>query len=368
MRYSFSILEIEEMKAFLLNETLPININKSHKANYKRKLAHFHLQDNKLFKIHGTSLLEVVGLDSVDQRNAILKSIHLPDHAGIKAMHKSLKRQYCGIWRLHVDQFVGACEICQRHQPLVRASAITPIITNTVWERVRMDCVDLRHYVDENDGYGWILTILDTYSKYLYAHPMKTKSASEVVQSFKPILYQEGAPQIIQTDNGREFVNSQLEALCAQWGIMHVRGRPRHPQNQGQVERVNQTLVRKIAKALEGIGNWKWIDILPDIVFSYNMRWHRAINQYPFMAFRMRQCNIPQGRNIISAEQMTTVSDPQLESDNIYQPVFEETLEQRDLSSEDLIEMTTTTQSTELSTPLNVLDDAYRENYVRAMV
>jgi transposase InsO family protein len=50
-----------------------------------------------------------------------------------------------------------------------------------------------------------------------------------------------GAPVILQSDNGREFVAKIIEELAAMWtGLKIVHGKPRHPQSQGSVERSNQ--------------------------------------------------------------------------------------------------------------------------------
>lgn len=64
------------------------------------------------------------------------------------------------------------------------------------------------------------------------------------------LFFLEGAPSIVQSDNGKEFKNSLLSELYKKWNIISVFGRPRHPQSQGQIERANQTLVRSLSKAL----------------------------------------------------------------------------------------------------------------------
>ena len=60
----------------------------------------------------------------------------------------------------------------------------------------------------------------------------------------------QGPPLILQHDNGREFVNNVIARLKNLWlDIVIVRGRPRHPQTQGSVERANQDVERML-------GNW----------------------------------------------------------------------------------------------------------------
>jgi len=50
-----------------------------------------------------------------------------------------------------------------------------------------------------------------------------------------------GAPKILQSDNGREFVNSVINELKDLWPeCVIVHGHPRHPPSQGSIERSNQ--------------------------------------------------------------------------------------------------------------------------------
>jgi hypothetical protein len=97
----------------------------------------------------------------------------------------------------------------------------------------------------------------------------------------------EGAPEIIQSDNGREFKNKVLHTLCSNWGVKHIFGRARRPQSQGQVERFNQTICRSFAKALHQKPK-RWIDIHTKTLLAYNTSYHSAIGKTPFEAFRKR--------------------------------------------------------------------------------
>ncbi len=70
----------------------------------------------------------------------------------------------------------------------------------------QIDLIDMRHLPDEN--YKWILHGIDHWSKFQFAYPLINKSAVDVAVALQkyvfPIL---GLPSILQSDNGREFVN-----------------------------------------------------------------------------------------------------------------------------------------------------------------
>ncbi len=66
----------------------------------------------------------------------------------------------------------------------------------------------------------------------------KNKTAAEVAWHLLEIFLTFGAPAILQSDNGKEFVASVITELKQLWpDLKIVHGRPRHPQSQGSVER-----------------------------------------------------------------------------------------------------------------------------------
>lgn len=68
-----------------------------------------------------------------------------------------------------------------------------------------------------------------------------------------------GCPLILQHDNGKEFVNEVIQTLKAMWPTcIIVRGRPRHPQTQGSVERGNQDIHPMVGKWMKKNNSTKW--------------------------------------------------------------------------------------------------------------
>ena len=61
-----------------------------------------------------------------------------------------------------------------------------------------------------------------------------------------------GLPSILQSDNGREFVNKLIEEVLSAWPgqVQLVSGRPHHPQSQGLVKQACYTMERMISARL----------------------------------------------------------------------------------------------------------------------
>jgi transposase InsO family protein len=92
------------------------------------------------------------------------------------------------------------------------------------------------------DGqFKFILNYQDHFTKFCILRPLKTKTAAEVANNLLDIFTIFGAPALLQSDNGREFVVEVIEELALIWKdlkILHEKAR--HPQSQGSVERCNQ--------------------------------------------------------------------------------------------------------------------------------
>ena len=94
------------------------------------------------------------------------------------------------------------------------------------------------------DGkYKFVMHYQEHLSKYHILRPLTSKRATEVAYHLLQIFIDFGAPQILQSDNGREFTAFVIKEICDMWPQLKlVNGRPRHPQSQGSVERSNASL------------------------------------------------------------------------------------------------------------------------------
>ena len=94
-------------------------------------------------------------------------------------------------------------------------------------------------------------------------------------------------PIKIQTDNGGEFRNTEMENYLKNLNIEFVHGRPSHPQSQGGVERFNCTILKLIQKNIDNIKPDNFNEILNDLLFSYNNSQHSITKFKPTEAFQV---------------------------------------------------------------------------------
>jgi hypothetical protein len=152
-----------------------------------------------------------------------------------------------------------------------------------------MDLVDFLSYAEFNDGYSYVLTMIDVFSRYVWAIPLLDKEGSTIHREVVNIFMNFGPPTKLQADNGSEFITSVLKRTCEVFQTKLVHGRARHPQSQGKVERFNQTLGRHLTKMMwdeaSQVQGYRWIDILPSFIIAYNKVPHEAHKKSPYEAF-----------------------------------------------------------------------------------
>ena len=79
---------------------------------------------------------------------------------------------------------------------------------------LQMDLVNMSKFEAENNGYQWILTIIDVFSKYLWAIPLFTKDQISVSNALLQLFAIIGTPDVLQSDNGKEFNNGAIKPIC----------------------------------------------------------------------------------------------------------------------------------------------------------
>jgi hypothetical protein len=134
-------------------------------------------------------------------------------------------------------------------------------------------------YEEVNDGYRYMLTVIDLFSRFAWAAPIKNKTGKEVMRAFRVIFATGRKCQILQTDEGREFTNRYVQHL---FNVENIRFFTVKSQFKAAVcERFNRTLKSKMWRYFTRYGSYRWVDVLPELMRSYNASIHRSIGMAP---------------------------------------------------------------------------------------
>src|SRR5215468_2691501 len=88
-----------------------------------------------------------------------------------------------------------------------------------IGDLLQADLVEMIPYARENNGYKYLLTLIDCVSKKAYAAPVKDKTAKNVTAAMESIL--PAGVRNLQSDQGNEFFNTEFNALMKRHTINH---------------------------------------------------------------------------------------------------------------------------------------------------
>ena len=92
---------------------------------------------------------------------------------------------------------------------------IIPLYKDETWSADLIDKSSLSKY---NKNYKFILTVIDIFTKYAWAIPLKNKSGLSITNGFKTILSEGRKPEKFWVDRGSEFYNKTFKSLLKEYG------------------------------------------------------------------------------------------------------------------------------------------------------
>ena len=101
-----------------------------------------------------------------------------------------------------------------------------------------------------------------------------------------------GAPAYLISDQGKAFTGHLITNLCELYGVQKLRTSPCHAQTNGQVERMNQTIIRMIGK-LEQDKKARWSEHLPEMLSAYNGTRSAVTGYSPYFLLFGRKARMP---------------------------------------------------------------------------
>jgi integrase-like protein len=140
--------------------------------------------------------------------------------------------------------------------------------------------VEMIPYAKVNKGYRYILVVINAFSKYVWAFPVKRKTGKAVSETMEKVLSSlKTTPKNLQTDMGKEFYNKEFQNLMKKFNVNHYSSFSNLKSS--IVERCNRTLKNMMWKQFSLQGTYKWLDLLRTIVKRYNSRKHRTTGFKP---------------------------------------------------------------------------------------
>ena len=208
---------------------------------------------------------------SEEKAEAAITEVHRQGHLGENKTWKAFNRKYstpqgrkrcrevvrtCPEWQLGKDYKA-------QHIPKGHIDSPGP------WENISIDVVGPLPVDGKSNRY--IVTIMDVYSRYLIASPVRNHRASTVSRClYESVVAYFGAPRSILSDRGAEFTGMVWESLTQMLGAKIKLTSPYYPQGNSVIERSHRTLSNMLRTMLLEKRGRDWSSLLPSVMLYMN--------------------------------------------------------------------------------------------------
>ena len=204
----------------------------------------------------------------VTMRRRIFDEIHSLGHYGGKASVKLLSSRY--VWpkmRRDILKWVSECISCKKGKITTHnKAAVHKFPTSTgKFHEVHIDLVGP---LPPNQGFKYLLTMVDRYTRWCEAIPLEDMTTERVMDAFVfHWISRYGVPKCLVTDRGSQFESHLWSSVMKRFGIHRHRTTAYHPASNGLVERFHRTLKESLRSHSDDLGQ-EWIDKLPHVLLA----------------------------------------------------------------------------------------------------
>ena len=157
------------------------------------------------------------------------------------------------------------------------------------------------------EGYKYVLLIVDSFTKWCEAFPLVTMEAKEVAwKLYDEIICRYGCPDSILTDRGANFISKLMKELCSIFKISKINTSSYHPATNAAVERMNSVVFCNQKQT-------NWAQLLPSIMLSYRVSPCIDSTGYsPYYILFGRECRLPLDTALLPTETAGTSHEAHL--------------------------------------------------------
>ncbi len=171
------------------------------------------------------------------------------------------------------------CEICMKFNPNKRKLHTFRTKLESPFRKIGVDIVGPLPTTKYENKY--IIVATDYLTRWAECKAIKQKTSKNVATFLLDVMFKHGAPEELLTDRGKEFLNGVIKKLCEIVDTKKTYTAAFNPKCNGTAERVNQTLIAKLAKMCNE--NWReWDEYLPYALFAYRVSPRKLSGYSPF--------------------------------------------------------------------------------------
>ena len=190
---------------------------------------------------------------------------------------------------------IKKCSRCRKYEAAPPVMPMKPLACSGPGELLHVDFTSIEETVPlkEDPVIHNVLVLQDHFSKYVVAYVVKDQTARTAAETLRNGYFGLfGAPAYLVSDQGKAFTGHVITHLCELYGVQKLRTSPYDAQTNGQVERMNQTIICMISK-LEEDRKACWSEHLPELLLAYNATCSTMMGYSPYYLLFGRRPRIP---------------------------------------------------------------------------
>ena len=235
----------------------------------------------------------------------IITNVHRSIGSGHRGFQKTLEKvkQNFFINNLikQVNISISQCDECKQFKGLPHKKAMIEKypLPSKPFQKISVDILGPLKTTSSNNKY--ILGLTDFLTRYLVIYPLPDRSAIQVANALKKFIATYDTPEVLISDNAKEFVGTTFKKVCEAAGINKCEVVPYHPAANGLQERRNLDITR-ILKVFCGseyyyndsnaylnsdsqiIQENEWDFFLPEVQAAINSSVNKSLGDTPYFA------------------------------------------------------------------------------------
>ena len=196
-------------------------------------------------------------------------------HLGVVGTKQNLRSK---VWWPGIDKAAERyCRSCHGCQLVARPEPPEPVTPTQLPEGPWRDvAVDLMGPLPSGHS---LLVIVNYYSRYQETLVMQSTTTEKVIECLEDTFARHGIPVTLKSDNGPQFVSGEFKNFCQDNNIEHCKTTPRWAQANGEVERQNRSLLKRLQIAQAEKLDWR--GELRKYLFQYRSVAHTTTGRSP---------------------------------------------------------------------------------------
>ena len=141
---------------------------------------------------------------------------------------------------------IRKCGQCKKFEATPPVAPLRPLACSGLGELLHVDFTSIEETIPlcEEPVIRNVMVMQDHFSKYVVTYVVKDQTAGTATETlrngnfglFRALAY-------LVSDQGKAFTGHLITNLCELYGVQKLRTSPYHAQTNGQVERMNQTII-----------------------------------------------------------------------------------------------------------------------------